>query len=119
MFIQPSCYAANMDCEGGAPTTLFNAMKVGLPIITTDHCDIPFVVTQNKTGKLVKEKDVKALAKAMEIFLTMSNEDYVTYSEASIADVQERFNIKTNSQNIKSIYKDIKNSTERNISIGE
>ena len=50
VFIHPSCYAKDKDCEGGAPIILLDAQATGMPVISTTHCDIPSEVIHNKTG---------------------------------------------------------------------
>ena len=116
VFLQPSRYASNMDCEGGAPTTLFHALNVGLPIVATDHCDIPFVVINNQTGKIVKEKDIDALAKALKLFYNMGDTEYSTYSKNAIDDVRSRFDITKNAKELESLYSLFINNNANSIS---
>src|ERR1044071_2693379 len=44
VLVQASITAANGDSEGGAPTILIEAQAIGIPIISSDHADIPFVM---------------------------------------------------------------------------
>lgn len=60
-FIHPSLHTPDGDCEGGAPTILLDAMAAGLPIISTRHCDIPFVVGEGAWSWLAEEGDIKGL----------------------------------------------------------
>ena len=55
----------NGETEGGAPTVLIEAQATGLPIIATDHADIPEIVINGKSGFLAKEGDSKSLSKAI------------------------------------------------------
>jgi glycosyltransferase involved in cell wall biosynthesis len=48
----------------GTPTVLLEAQAAGLPVISTVHADIPFIVDNNKTGILVPENDIEALSNA-------------------------------------------------------
>lgn len=43
LLLQPSRVAPDGDAEGGAPTVILEAQAGGLPVISTDHDDIPFV----------------------------------------------------------------------------
>lgn len=43
-FVHPSFTAQNGDSEGGAPAIISEAQAVGVPIIASDHADIPFVM---------------------------------------------------------------------------
>lgn len=54
----------------GSPTVLLEAQAVGLPVVSTLHGDIPFIVRQGETGVLVPEGDAEALAAALDDLLT-------------------------------------------------
>jgi len=61
IFILPSVTAGNGDSEG-TPTTIIEAQASGLPVISTYHSDIPYIVVPGKSALLSEERDVKALA---------------------------------------------------------
>jgi len=65
IFVHPSVIDTNGDKEG-IPGTIIEAMASGLPVISTFHAGIPYVIENEKTGLLVKEWDVTALAAAIE-----------------------------------------------------
>ena len=65
IFLQPSITAENGDTEGGAPTTILEAQAMGLPIVSTYHCDIPNIVVPDKSALLVEERNASALASAL------------------------------------------------------
>lgn len=44
LLVQPSLTARDGDSEGGAPTVLIEAEAVGIPVIASNHADIPFVM---------------------------------------------------------------------------
>jgi colanic acid/amylovoran biosynthesis glycosyltransferase len=50
----------------GIPGTLAEAMAAGLPVISTRHAGIPEAIDSGRTGILVDEGDVEALADAMD-----------------------------------------------------
>lgn len=64
VFVHPSVIAENGDKEG-IPGTVIEAMSCGLPIVSTYHAGIPYVIENNKTGLLVKEWDLDALGSAI------------------------------------------------------
>jgi len=76
VFIHPSQHAVNGDCEGGAPVILLHAQSIGLPIISTRHCDIPEQVIDGKTGLLTDEGNIDDLANAIIQFANMPTETY-------------------------------------------
>ena len=107
VFIHPSCYADNKDCEGGAPIVLLDAQATGLPVISTVHCDIPEEVLHNKTGILVPEKDIDQLAKAIERFYKFPDIQYQPFSKAARKHVGENYDIKLNAAQFRAFYEKI------------
>ncbi len=53
----------------GSPTVLLEAQAMGLPVVSTLHGDIPFIVRHGETGLLVPEGDAEALAAALDELL--------------------------------------------------
>lgn len=70
IFLHPSVIAPNGDKEG-IPGTIVEAMSAALPVISTFHAGIPYIIEDKKTGLLVKEHDVDSLSDA--ICLLISN----------------------------------------------
>ena len=64
VFVLPSYYME------GTPKTILEAMATGRPIVTTDFRGCRETVNAGENGFLVPPKDVRALANAMEYFLT-------------------------------------------------
>jgi colanic acid/amylovoran biosynthesis glycosyltransferase len=60
-FIQHSVVTAANDSEG-TPVGILEASAAGLPVISTRHAGIPDVVIHEKTGLLVQEFDINAMA---------------------------------------------------------
>lgn len=54
----------------GIPGTIVEAMACGLPVVATRHAGIPAVIESERDGLLVAERDVAALADALERLLT-------------------------------------------------
>jgi colanic acid/amylovoran biosynthesis glycosyltransferase len=65
IFIHPSVFSKDGDSEGGAPTTILEAQATGLPILSTIHADIPYVVDDSQSGILVHEHNVQELTQAL------------------------------------------------------
>ncbi len=68
LFAAPSVTGRDGD-EEGIPTTLMEAMAVGLPVVATRHAGIPELVEDGVCGLLVGERDVDALAGALRTLL--------------------------------------------------
>lgn len=62
--IFPSVKAKDGDCEGGYPLLLLEAMSQGLPLISTVHDDIPFVI-RSDSGILCEERNSAQLTEAL------------------------------------------------------
>lgn len=61
VLVAPSVTAGDGD-EEGIPNALKEAMASGLPVVATRHGGIPELVEDGRTGWLVAERDVEALA---------------------------------------------------------
>jgi len=64
MVVAPSVTASDGD-EEGIPVVLMEAMAMGLPVVATRHSGIPELVQDGVSGRLVPERDVRALAAAI------------------------------------------------------
>jgi len=62
IFLHPSVTAANGDSEGGAPTVILEAQAHGIPVISTNHADIPNIVVPGRSALLSQERDIASLA---------------------------------------------------------
>ena len=66
VFLHPSVVdSARGGGEGGAPTTIIEAQALGMPVVSTLHCDIPNVTVPGESAVLVPERDAGALADAL------------------------------------------------------
>jgi len=65
IFLHPSIVTDDGVSEGGAPTTILEAQAAGLPIVSTQHCDIPYVTVPGRSAILVPERDARSLARAL------------------------------------------------------
>ena len=68
VLLAPSVTSSNGDQEG-TPTVILEAMALEIPVLSTLHSGIPEMVEEGRTGFLVPEKDVDALAKNLEILI--------------------------------------------------
>ena len=65
VFLHPSVVDSAGASEGGAPTTIIEAQALGMPVVSTRHCDIPNVTVPDESAVLVGERDPDALAAAL------------------------------------------------------
>lgn len=63
-FVQHSVEAHSGDSEG-TPVSVLEAGASALPVVATRHAGIPEVILDGKTGYLVDERDVEAMAERM------------------------------------------------------
>lgn len=107
VFIHPSCYSASRDCEGGAPIVLLDAQINGLPVISTNHCDIPNEVLHEQTGLLSIEKDYLSIAQSIIRFYHMDEKEYERFSLAAYQHVIDQFNVDNSGRALSQIYADL------------
>jgi colanic acid/amylovoran biosynthesis glycosyltransferase len=103
IYIQSSVTAQNGDSEGGAPTTLLEAQASGVPVLSTYHADIPEVVVDGKSGFLVAERDVGALAERLE-YLIDHPEEWPDMGREGRRHVETNYNICKEAENLENIY---------------
>ncbi|MCX6286126.1 MAG: glycosyltransferase [Bacteroidetes bacterium] len=64
VFVHPSRQSANGEKEG-IPGAVVEAMASGLPVITTFHAGIPYIIKNNETGLLIRENNIEELTRAI------------------------------------------------------
>jgi len=105
IFVLPSVTASNGDQEG-IPVVLMEAQATGLPVISTYHTGIPEVVLDGKSGFLVPEKDVDALAERLE-YLIEHPELWPDMGRYGRKFVEEKHDIKKLNQKLVEIYQNL------------
>jgi len=107
IFILPSVTSQNGDQEG-IPVVLMEAQAVGLPVISTWHSGIPELVVNEKTGFLVPEGDVDALADKLK-YLIEHPERWPEMGQAGRRYVEENFDINKLNNQLLEIYQQLLN----------
>ena len=108
IFIAPSVTAEDGDQEG-TPTVLMEALAQGIPVLSTLHSGIPEVVVDGKSGFLVPEKDVDALAEAL-VSLLDHPEKWPGMGSAGRVHVEENYDIDLLNDRLISLYKQLRDS---------
>ena len=109
MFLAPSVHAANGDAEGGAPVTLIEMSAAGLPIVASDHCDIPEVVRHGESGVIVPEGDAEALADAI-VSLAAAPERWPAFGRAGRAHVEREYDLAKQVGRLETLYDELAGS---------
>jgi len=105
IFILPSITASDGDREGQA-LVLQEAQAVGLPVVSTLHNGISESVLDGKSGFLVPEKDVDALAERLE-YLIEHPELWPDMGSYGRKFVEEKYDIKRLNQKLVEIYQNL------------
>ncbi len=109
VFLQPSVRSYDGDVEGGAPIVLLDAQATGMPVLATTHCDIPFEVEHERTGLLVKEGDIEALASMMIRFAQLDQNAYDFFARESRKKMEQEFSISIGSAQLSAVYQELLN----------
>jgi colanic acid/amylovoran biosynthesis glycosyltransferase len=100
LLMAPSVTAADGDQEG-TPVAILEALASGLPVISTWHSGIPELVEDGVSGRLVPERDVEGLSRAIDEVVA-APERWSAMGLAGRARVEERHDInKLNDQLVK------------------
>jgi colanic acid/amylovoran biosynthesis glycosyltransferase len=99
-------HAANGDAEGGAPVTLIEMSAAGLPIVASDHCDIPEVVVHGESGLIVPEGDAEALADTL-LALAAAPERWPAMGRAGRAHVEREYDVAKQVAKLEALYDEL------------
>jgi colanic acid/amylovoran biosynthesis glycosyltransferase len=105
VFLLPSVIAADGD-EEGTPTVLAEASCAGLPVLSTRHSGIPEMVLDGRTGFLVPERDVAALADRLEELLARP-ELWAEMGREGRRHVEAEFDVRKLNQRLVSLYAEL------------
>ncbi|MEX1136346.1 MAG: glycosyltransferase [Balneolales bacterium] len=105
IFLAPSVTSKSGDSEG-IPNTLKEAMAMGIPVISTFHSGIPELIEDKKSGFLVPERDVNALAKRLE-FLIDNPGTWPEIGRASRKVIESKFEINKLNDELIDTYKQL------------
>jgi colanic acid/amylovoran biosynthesis glycosyltransferase len=105
VFVHPSITSRNGNKEG-IPGTIIEAMSAGLPVISTHHAGIPYVIESEKTGLLVNERDVDQLTAAI-VRLAESNDLRRQLGIAARIYVQNELDVQTKQKELEMLYDEL------------
>ena len=102
IFAHPSITPPNGDKEG-IPGAIIEAMAAGLPVISTYHGGISYVLEHEKTGLLVKEHDQAGLTEAI-VRLVSDTEQRNSIAQAGQAYALDFLDVQEKEKELESIY---------------
>jgi colanic acid/amylovoran biosynthesis glycosyltransferase len=101
VFLSPSVVAADGDTEGGAPVAMIEMAAMGLPVVSTTHCDIPGVLGEANRALLVPERDPAALAEACHRLL---DGDWAAVGRENRRLVEQEFDCRRQGERLAEVY---------------
>lgn len=104
IFLHPSITASSGDTEGGAPVSMIEAAASGMPTIATEHCDIPEVILNKKTGYLVPEKNTEKITEKLK-YLIDNPEICSNFGLAGRKHIEKNYNSVEQGKKLSQIYK--------------
>lgn len=107
IFISPSVTSVDGDSEGGAPVTIIEMAASGMPVVSTNHCDIPFVLSERTKDYLVDERDSQALCKAINLLIESDWEELALSNRRFI---EQHLDVRKQARKLHEIYLTILNS---------
>lgn len=105
VFISPSVTSSDGDTEGGAPVTVIEAAASGMPVMSTLHCDIPFVLSAENKSYLVPERDSSSLSRSIERLI--QNKDWDPIVSANRRLVEQELDVRMQTQKLANLYRDV------------
>lgn len=92
--------------QEGVPNVLIEAQASGLPVIATSYSGIPELVVDGKSGFLVPERDVDALAAKLE-YLIKHHEIWPEMGRCGRRVVEEKYDITRQNERLAEVYHNI------------
>lgn len=105
IFISPSVTARDGDSEGGCPVTIIELSATGMPVISTNHCDIPEAILDGNTGLLSNERDVNGLYE--NLIRLLHSEDWNEMAKMARIHIIENYNAKKQGEKLAEIYEEL------------
>jgi colanic acid/amylovoran biosynthesis glycosyltransferase len=105
VFLQASRTASNNDKEG-TPMVFVDVMAAGMPVISTNHSDIPEIVRDGFNGYLAEENNIDSFAACLSKLVHNAG-NFQSLSANSRSHVMEQFNIFVQVKRLEAIYKNL------------
>jgi len=102
VLVVPSVTGPDGDSEGGAPTILLEAQATGLPVLCSDHADIPYVIASEYRRYVAAEGSVEQLADQL-IAIRADSRHWREFAVAGRAHVEHQHGV-GNFKKLESLY---------------
>ena len=106
VFLSPSVYAADGDCEGGAPVSIIEMAASGMPVTSTTHCDIPEVIPDGSCGLLAPERDVGGLVRRL-AWLEANPQEWRRLVTAARRHIEQEFDMAGQGVRLAALYREL------------
>jgi len=106
VFFAPSLHASDGDAEGGAPVSILDMSATGMPIVGSDHCDIPEVAPHGVSGAIFREQDLDAAAQAL-LDVAGSPERWAEWGRAGRAHVEREYSLGRQFARLEELYDEL------------
>jgi colanic acid/amylovoran biosynthesis glycosyltransferase len=117
IFVSPSVTARDGDSEGGAPVSIIEAAASGMPIVSTQHCDIPYILSEMNEPFLAPERDPVRLCDA--IIKLVALKDWMPLLTANRELIERELELGKQGQKLAKIYAQVASrDSHRNIRHG-
>ena len=103
IFLSPSVTASDGDTEGGAPVTIIEMLASGMPVVSTQHCDIPEIIGHKNSGLLAEERNVEELTEHLK-WLIENPSQWSEMTRKGREHVEKNFNVHVQANKLKNIY---------------
>jgi colanic acid/amylovoran biosynthesis glycosyltransferase len=103
VFFAPSLHAPDGDAEGGAPVALIDMSAQGIPVVASDHCDLPEVVPHDVGGLVFREGDEQAAAAAL-LEAAARPQDWPRWGRDGRAHVEREYDARKQAAELERIY---------------
>ena len=98
VFLHHSVTSGEGDQEG-IPTAIMEAMAMGIPIISTYHSGLPELVSNNKNGILVEERNIDEYVTALEKIL-----EFNSFIPESVEKIKKSFSLVRHKSDLNNFY---------------
>lgn len=105
LLLVPSRTARNGDREG-TPTVICEGCAAGMPVLATRHAGIPEQVEHERTGWLVAERDVSAMARHL-LDASQQRERVASMGRAAAAKMQSEYSLRAHGERLASVYREL------------